>query len=172
MTRSQLQSGILSLCLASATLLAACGGSTSTSTPNTPSDAAEVDTAQPSTMATSSHIRVLSNRADLISAGDALIEVIPPAGSSLTALSLNGQTLNPNSVQLRDNKRTMGVVNSLRVGTNQLIATFSNGQRATADIQNHPNGGPIFSGPQIQPYRCQESAVDTQCNQPPVISWL
>ena len=48
-------------------------------------------------------------------------------------------------MQLRDNKRTIGVVNGLRVGTNQLIATFSNGQRATSDIQNHPNGGPIFS---------------------------
>ncbi len=177
MTRLHLRQGMLSLCLASAILLAACGGSTGSNAsaanePNNPPGAAEIDIAPPSTMAASPLIRVLSNRADLISAGDALIEVIPPNGSSLTALSLNGQALSPSPVQLRENKRTMGVVNGLRIGTNQLIATFSNGQRATSEVQNHPNGGPIFSGPQIQPYHCQKSAVDAQCNQPPVISWL
>ena len=33
-------------------------------------------------------------------------------------------------------------------------------------VTNHPNGGPVFSGPQIQPWGCQEGAVDEQCNQP------
>lgn len=163
---------------ATALALSACGGSSSSgsrpSADATPPgvSAPDTNTPPPSTMATSANVRVLSNRADLISAGDALIETIAPAGSTLTSLSLNGQTLNPNPVQARANNRSMGVVSGLNVGLNTLVATFSNGQRATTSIRNHPNGGPIFSGPQIQPYRCQEAAVDAQCNQPVEISWL
>ncbi len=37
---------------------------------------------------------------------------------------------------------------------------------ASVEIVNHPNGGPVFSGPQIQPWTCQAGAVDAQCNQP------
>ena len=37
---------------------------------------------------------------------------------------------------------------------------------ATITITNHPIGGPVFSGPQIQPWLCQPGAVDKQCNQP------
>jgi hypothetical protein len=33
-------------------------------------------------------------------------------------------------------------------------------------ITNHPNGGPVFSGPQVQPWVCQSGAQDAQCNQP------
>lgn len=177
MIRLRLHQGILSLCLISATLLSACGGSTDTNSftanpsENTPEEP-DNNTPQPSTIETSPSIRVLSNRADLISDGNALIEVIPPAGSTLSKLSLNGEVLDPNPVQLRENTRTMGVVNGLIVGDNKLVATFSNGQQDTTEIRNHPNGGPIFSGPQLKNYRCQKDAVDAQCNQPPVISWL
>ena len=33
-------------------------------------------------------------------------------------------------------------------------------------VTNHPNGGPVFSGPQLEPYQCQETALDAQCNEP------
>src|SRR6266403_2833696 len=58
-------------------------------------------------------IKVLSNRPDLISGGDALVEI-------------------------------------LNAGTGSLRAT------------NYPNGGPIFSGPQIQPWPCLAGATDAQ----------
>ena len=37
---------------------------------------------------------------------------------------------------------------------------------ASVTVTNHPNGGPVFSGPQVQPWACQASAADAQCNQP------
>ncbi len=39
-------------------------------------------------------------------------------------------------------------------------------------ITNHPNGGPVLSGPQLQPWVCQATAVDVQCNQPPTYTYL
>ena len=32
-------------------------------------------------------------------------------------------------------------------------------QAASITVTNHPNGGPVFSGPQVQPWACQASAV-------------
>ena len=39
-------------------------------------------------------------------------------------------------------------------------------------VTNHPIGGPVFSGPQLQPWKCQATAVDAQCNQPPAFSYV
>ena len=39
-------------------------------------------------------------------------------------------------------------------------------------VTNHPIGGPVFSGPQLQPWKCQPTAVDAQCNQPPAFQYL
>ncbi len=114
-------------------------------------------------------INVLSNRADLISAGDALVEV------------KLGKRVDPADVVVRDGKRDVtdafgvspdgrfiGLVEGLDVGRNVLRAHVQ-GARRKRDRQvvvNHPNGGPVFSGPQVQPWECQEDAVDAQCNQP------
>ncbi len=143
-------------------LLSACGGSNNSSTPS--------ESVKP--IAADSAIRVLSNRADLISEGDALIEIVPPDNTSLSSLALNQQTLANDVVTQRDNGRIMGIVSGMHVGKNTLVARFSNGQQATREIINHPAGGPLFSGPQLQPWYCQEGAEDEQCNQAPVISWL
>ena len=32
-------------------------------------------------------------------------------------------------------------------------------RRASVTVTNHPNGGPVFSGPQVQPWACQATAV-------------
>src|SRR5439155_19033714 len=36
---------------------------------------------------------------------------------------------------------------------------------------NHPFGGPVFSGPQIQPWKCQAGAQDRQCNVAPTFAY-
>ncbi|MGH3659786.1 MAG: DUF6351 family protein, partial [Micromonosporaceae bacterium] len=53
----------------------------------------------------------------------------------------------------------------LRLGENRVRATAP-GYAGATRIVNHPNGGPVFSGPQAGHYRCQETAVDAQCNEP------
>ena len=37
---------------------------------------------------------------------------------------------------------------------------------AQITITNHPIGGPVFAGPQIQPWTCEAGATDAQCNLP------
>jgi hypothetical protein len=109
-------------------------------------------------------IHVLSNRADLISAGDALVEIVG-AGSSPKVM-LNGADIS-SQFAMRPNGRVMGLVTGLNLGQNTLTAAGS-----TATITNYPNSGPIFSGPRIPRLRCQDGAVDTDCNQPVEYSYL
>src|SRR4051794_650730 len=108
-------------------------------------------------------IRVLSNRADLISAGDALVQVDLPRGSTKARVALNGRDVS-GSFAARPNGRYQGLVTGLRAGSNTLVA-LAGGRQARVAITNHPNGGPVFSGPQIQPWTCQATAKDKQCNQ-------
>lgn len=113
-------------------------------------------------------LEVLSNRADLISGGDALVEVrltdgAEPAGVRLWA----GERAVTEAFALRPNGRVQGVLDGLALGENVLTATLPDGRAAALTITNHPNGGPVFSGPQIQPWTCQSTAVNAQCDQPP-----
>ena len=112
-------------------------------------------------------IRVLSNRADLVSGGDALVEVVPAA----TSVTLNGADVT-SQFGARAGGRYLGLLSGLRNGANELIARAADGRRARLTITNAPPGGPILSGPQIQPWACQEGAQDAQCNQPPAYTLL
>jgi hypothetical protein len=112
-------------------------------------------------------IDVLSNRADLISAGDALVEVAVPAGTSTSGIVVtdDGRDVS-NAFTTTADGRFIGLVEGLEDGPNVLQATLPDGSGARITVTNHPNGGPVFSGPQVQPWQCQETAVDEQCNQP------
>jgi len=135
-------------------------------------------------------IVTLSNRSDLISGGDALVEVRVPKNVPLkkVTLSLNGHDVT-SAFQTNEAARTMrGVLTGLVVGENELLAD-SNGNgngrpRATLWILNHPIGGPVLLGSQTTPWICATPtpvpasgnapasnasglstfAVDAQCN--------
>lgn len=118
-------------------------------------------------------IKVLSNRADLVSGDDALVEIALPPGGDVGALRVR---LNGNDVTGafgRDAEgRVIGLVTGLRLGRNELVAALGDA-RSRATLTNHPNGGPIFAGPQPQPWTCRNgAAVDAQCNQPAEYSFL
>jgi hypothetical protein len=112
-------------------------------------------------------IEVLSNRADLISAGDALVAIDVPAGTDASAVHVtaNGQDVS-DAFSLTSDGRLEGLVTGLELGDNVVHATAPGGGSDSVTIVNHANGGPVFSGPQTQPWRCQEGAADAQCNQP------
>jgi hypothetical protein len=131
--------------------------------------AALVVAAAPSAMAapTPPTIEVLSNRADLISAGDALVAIVLPAGTDPSSVQVTVGGRNVTSAfARRPNGRYEGLVTGLAAGSNVLTARLANGASATVTIANHPNGGPVFSGPQVQPWKCQATATDSQCNEP------
>ena len=103
-------------------------------------------------------LKVLSNRADLISGGDALVDVALLNGAKAAdirmTVSVQGQPDRDVTSQfaLRANSRFQGLLTGLVNGNNLLTAKLvGNGSGAQITITNYPNGGPIFSGPQIQP---------------------
>jgi hypothetical protein len=112
-------------------------------------------------------IEVLSNRADLISAGDALVGVRTPAGVSAEDVRVfdDGREVTGAFAAIGP-RRLEGRIGGLRVGRNTLIARAPGAAADRITVTNHPNGGPVFSGPQVQPWVCQDTATDAQCNQP------
>ncbi len=136
-----------------AAILAACAGS-------------------PSGSGTGLEIKVLSNRADLVSGGDALVEIVMPKTATLEALRIDvdGRDVS-SSFKQRADARVVGLVTGLKDGANVVTARVGKtGARLT--ITNFPVGGPIFAGPQVQPWVCatpeasglHSAATDAQCN--------
>jgi hypothetical protein len=135
-------------------------------------------------------IRTLSNRADLISDGDALVEVLVPKTVPMkkVTLTLNGVDVGAAFVadQLRGTLR--GVLTGLTVGTNVFVADANGLGKgrpwASLTITNHARGGPVLLGSQTAPWVCATprpvpqsgntpasnasglttNAVDAQCN--------
>ncbi|HEY2817969.1 MAG TPA: DUF6351 family protein, partial [Casimicrobiaceae bacterium] len=111
-------------------------------------------------------IRVLSNRADLISGGDALVELIVPPGivqamqngNQKIKASLDSGPLPDDVFDVRPDGRVLGLVTGLKIGKNTLKVQAP-GKTMSIVITNHPIGGPVFSGgAQLQPWICATSA--------------
>jgi hypothetical protein len=118
-------------------------------------------------------IVVLSTRADLVSDGDALVEVRPaPQADEPRRVDLDGRDVT-SQFATRADGRYLGLVSGLRVGKNELSAAIEGRGRARLTLINHPRGGPVFSGNQLQPWACSTTEapslgdpVDAQCNAP------
>jgi hypothetical protein len=122
---------------------------------------------------------VLSNRADLVSDGNALVEVLLPPRVDASRLRVvlatdHGLRNVSDAFARRANGRVEGLLEGLPVGKSVLIAAVVGAPHGSAParitITNHPNGGPVFSGPQIEPWVCTTDAnglgpaQDAQCN--------
>jgi len=123
-------------------------------------------------------IVVLSNRADLVSGGDALVQVVLPArvDPSSVRVSLDGSDVT-SAFAVRPDGRYEGLVMGLAGGDNDLTATMPLSPTVHLTITNHPIGGPIFAGPQVQPWVCTSQAgfgspTDAQCDTAPTYSYV
>jgi hypothetical protein len=126
-------------------------------------------------------IQVLSNRADLVSGGDALvaIELARGAHAGKVRVTLNGVDVT-RAFAPRENGRYEGLVTGLAVGKNVLVARGRSGSGRRLTITNYPIGGPIFAGPQVTPWLCNTNAsnpplgdpIDAQCNAPTKVELL
>jgi hypothetical protein len=119
-------------------------------------------------------ILVLSTRADLVTGGDALIEVRSPADAphAATRVSVDGRDIT-SAFAVRADGRYLGLVTGLRDGGNAVTVTVNGLERGRLQVTSHPRGGPVFSGAQLAPWECTTTeepslgpAVDAQCNAP------
>ena len=117
---------------------------------------------RPASVATPFEIRVLSTRADRVSGGDVLVEVLvppieprPPLTVTVSGRNVSG-AFHPTDAP----RSVLGLVTGLATGKNLLRV----GGRtwgvpdATIEVTNYPISGPIISGPRLQPFVCQTDA--------------
>ena len=113
-------------------------------------------------------VRVLSNRADLISGGEALVSVVLPPGTSPASVrvTVGGRDVT-SAFALRQNQSYEGLVTGLALGGNVLKAEAPGTLSSQITIVDHAIGGPVFSGPQVHPWVCKNAnATDSQCDAP------
>ena len=101
-------------------------------------------------------IDILSSRADLVSGGDALVQVQAPAGTKLGALTLtlNGADMTNTLKPSPTGAWFRGLVTGMKNGDNVLVAKLDKAS-ATLHVKNYPITGPILSGPHLTPYECR-----------------
>jgi hypothetical protein len=116
-------------------------------------------------------IRVLSGRANLVSGGSSLIGIDLSRPAALKRLTVTLAGHNVSGDFALHSGQIEGLVSGLSLGRNTLKAVFPDGSGAKLTLVDHPNGGPLFSGPQLQPWKCQAGARDAQCDQPPTYTY-
>ena len=102
-------------------------------------------------------LTTLSNRADLISGGSALVEVKVPGFVRPTSLRIDRDGTDiTSSFTALPSGRIVGLVTGLVNGTNTINATYTDASFAGARlvITNHPIGGPVLLGSQTGPWVC------------------
>ena len=119
-------------------------------------------------------LQTVSNRADLVSGGDVLLEVTVPNGARLTDLLAGSRHV---TLARRDATHWRGLVTGLPLGPTRLVARTSQGGTAALTVTNHPSHGPVFAGPQVWPWHCDTASHGLAasrsrwCETPAVVTW-
>ena len=125
-------------------------------------------------------VKVLSSRYDLVSGGDALVEVRASEGAKASELklSLNGRDLVTPLTFDQSSNTLRGLVTGLDTGANWLQARGPTGYSVSQALVNHPITGPILSGPHMTPYECRTAQsglgepLDANCSAPTKLEWF
>ena len=116
-------------------------------------------------------IRTLSSRADTVTGGDALVEIsLPPAlRGRAPKVTVGGRDVSA-AFEPAGEGRLVGLVGGLPEGAARIRVQIGRRAAATLRIANRAAGGPVFAGPQLQPWRCTTEehalgrALDARCN--------
>ena len=98
-------------------------------------------------------ITTLSNRADLVSGGDVLVELVLPTVST-DGLKVDVDGRDVTAAFTTQGTRLIGLVEGLKNGANVITASAANASAATLTVTNTSRGGPVISGAQIVPFFC------------------
>lgn len=99
-------------------------------------------------------IQVLSSRADMVTGGDALVEISAPAAVSIR---LNGRSID-RAFQRASGGALVGLVRGLKPGDNLVEVSRPGAATARMTLTNWPSQGPVFAGPKEAPFLCQTEA--------------
>src|SRR2546425_10477663 len=95
-------------------------------------------------------IRAVSGRRDMVSGGDALIEITGPSemirSQNLSVLA-NGRNVRQVFRSGRTPDLLLGRVEGLIAGKNTIEVRFDGKRQAALELVNYPTTGPVFSGP-------------------------
>ena len=106
-------------------------------------------------------VRTLSTRADLVSGGDVLVELVPEGGNAGgLKVTLNGNDITGAFAKRADGRIT-GLAAGLTVGPNTIKASTKQSREATLTVVNAPRSGPVLSSTQFTPYVCATPAPTT-----------
>lgn len=122
-------------------------------------------------------LKVLSSRPDLVSGGDALVEVTAPAGvmASAVTVTVNGAAVS--GLKPSGANHFQVLVTGLKNGPNTVQARLAK-SKASVTLTNYPITGPILAGPLMSPYECRtkESGLgeptDANCSAPVKIEYF
>lgn len=157
-----MKSALITLTAAGALLLGLCPAATAT-------PAATAATATPAALATPRPLRIvsLSQRADLITGGEALVRIVVPAAVRRSSLRITDGRRDVSAVFApRRGGVFEGLVTGIPLGHSVLTAAAPDGSGARLTITDHSRNGPLFSGPRLEPWHCRPGARDRECNHP------
>ena len=106
-------------------------------------------------------IHTLSTRPEMVTGGDALVEIDVPRGIEVgaVAVSLNGADVTAAFSGDESAHKLTGLVTGLDLGENSLSVSTTDGESdeeaAQLSLINHSITGPVFSGPQEKPFICE-----------------
>ena len=98
-------------------------------------------------------VKTLSGRPDMVTGGNALIEISGPATESVS-VNLNGQDVSGSFHPGREPASLIGRLEGLKLGGNTLEVKAGS-QRTRLELVNYQLAGPVFSGPHQAPFLCQ-----------------
>ena len=105
-------------------------------------------------------VKAVSTRADRVSGGEVLIEIVPPGTAGTNgkppAVTLDGADVAA-AFRRTENGAHLGLVTGLRLGKNTLKVRGAQWgvPDQSLELTNYPSTGPIVSGPPLQPFVCQ-----------------
>src|SRR5580692_2684444 len=120
-------------------------------------------------------IEVLSGRADMVTGGDALVEINAP--QEKFSATLNGQDVSKSFRPGKTAGTLIGHIDGLKTGKNLLEVKSAKGS-AKLELTNYPIEGPVFSGPHQKPFVCQTeqaglgAPLDDDCAVKTVVNYV
>jgi hypothetical protein len=117
-------------------------------------------------------VRALSTRADLVTGGDVLVEVVVPKGTDVRAVRVTAGSRDVTRAFRKAGPGLRGLVTRLPGGRSTLKAVVPGAGSATLAVTNVGLQAPSFSGPLIQPWTCSNGATRADCSQNATITYL